>query len=88
MPPLQPQGTLLASGTYNGKTRIWDVSGEMKHIFQYHNGPVFATRWSKSGMFLLSASFDKTVAVWDTVSESKRQQIKLHEGARRSDCRS
>lgn len=74
-----PEGTLLASGTYNGKTRIWDIEGEMKHIFQYHNGPVFATRWSKSGTFLLSASFDKTVAVWDTSTESKRQQIKLHD---------
>lgn len=75
----QPDGTLLASGTYNGKTRIWDVDGEMKHIFQYHNGPVFATRWSKSGTYLLSASFDKTVAVWDTTGETKRQQIKLHD---------
>ncbi|KAF1325888.1 Wd domain-containing protein, partial [Globisporangium splendens] len=72
-------GTLLASGTYNGKTRVWNIDGEMKHVFQYHNGPVFATRWSKSGKFLLSASFDKTVAVWDATTEAKRQQIKLHE---------
>ncbi|KAG6610725.1 putative WD domain-containing protein [Phytophthora cinnamomi] len=26
-------GSLLASGTYNGKTRIWNAEGEMKHIF-------------------------------------------------------
>lgn len=52
----------------------------MKHAFQYHNGPVFATRWSKSSQYLLSASFDKTAVVWDAKSETKRQQIKLHDG--------
>ncbi|RLN37026.1 hypothetical protein BBO99_00004699 [Phytophthora kernoviae] len=72
-------GSLLASGTYNGKTRIWNSEGEMKHLFQYHNGPVFATRWSKTSLFLLSASFDKTVAIWDPISETKKQQLKLHD---------
>ncbi|CAI5731234.1 unnamed protein product [Hyaloperonospora brassicae] len=72
-------GCLLASGTYNGKTRIWDAEGEMKHMFQYHNGPVFATRWSKTSLFLLSASFDKTVVLWDATTETKRQQLKLHD---------
>ncbi|KAG6977231.1 hypothetical protein JG688_00000583 [Phytophthora aleatoria] len=72
-------GSLLASGTYNGKTRIWDAEGEMKHIFQYHNGPVFATRWSKTSLFLLSASFDKTVVVWDATTETKKQQLELHD---------
>ncbi|CAH0487141.1 unnamed protein product [Peronospora farinosa] len=72
-------GSSLASGTYNGKTRIWNAEGEMKHIFQYHNGPVFATRWSKTSLFLLSASFDKTVVVWDATTETKRQQLKLHD---------
>jgi transducin (beta)-like 1 len=78
---LQHDGSLLASGTYNGKTRIWGTDGEMKHVFQYHNGPVFATRWSKSGHYLLSASFDKTVVVWDAKLQTKKQQIKLHDGA-------
>ena len=51
----------------------------MKHMFQYHNGPVFATRWSKTSLFLLSASFDKTVVLWDATTETKRQQLKLHD---------
>lgn len=72
-------GSLLASGTYNGKTRIWSSDGEMKHMFQYHNGPVFATRWSRTSLYLLSASFDKTVVVWDATTESKKQQVKLHD---------
>lgn len=72
-------GSLLASGTYNGKTRVWSADGELKHVFQYHNGPVFATRWSKSSKFLLSASFDKTVSIWDAATEDKRQQLKLHD---------
>ncbi|TMW60076.1 hypothetical protein Poli38472_000118 [Pythium oligandrum] len=72
-------GSLLASGTYNGKTRIWTADGEMKHMFQHHNGPVFATRWSKSSAYLLSASFDKTVSIWDSATQSKKQQVKLHD---------
>ncbi|DAZ94565.1 TPA: hypothetical protein N0F65_004181 [Lagenidium giganteum] len=72
-------GSLLASGTYNGKTRIWTDDGEMKQMLQFHHGPVFATRWSKSSTFLLSASFDKTVAIWDVHGEQKRQQVRLHD---------
>lgn len=72
-------GSLLATGTYNGKTRIWTADGEMKQLLQYHQGPVFATRWSPSSTYLLSSSFDKTVVIWDTASEKKRQQIKLHD---------
>lgn len=75
----QHDGSWLASGTYNGKTRIWSTEGELKHVFQYHNGPVFATRWSKSSKYLLSASFDKTVSIWDSSTQDKRQQLKLHE---------
>ena len=82
----QNDGSLLASGTYNGKTRIWSADGEMQHVFQYHNGPVFAIRWNKSSTLLLSASFDKTVAIWDAATETKKQQIKLHDGQCR--CRS
>lgn len=76
---MQHDGTLLASGTYNGKARIWNADGEIKQTLQFHNGPVFATRWSATSQFLLSASFDKTVVIWDTTAESKRQQIRLHD---------
>ncbi|GMF32709.1 unnamed protein product [Phytophthora fragariaefolia] len=40
---------------------------------------LFATRWSKTSLYLLSASFDKTVVVWDATTETKKQQLKLHE---------
>nr|CCA22081.1 WD domaincontaining protein putative [Albugo laibachii Nc14] len=72
-------GNYLATGTYNGKTTIWNAEGEKKHELHDHNGPVFAVRWSKTSKYLLSSSFDKSVSIWDVTKESKAQQIHLHD---------
>ncbi|KAF0690402.1 Aste57867_18237 [Aphanomyces stellatus] len=56
-------------------------AGELQQDFLYHNGPVFAIRWSPSSRLVLSASYDSTVALWDAVASQKMQQMTLHDGA-------
>lgn len=46
-------------------------------------GPVFATRFSQSGKYLLTASLDGTACVWDIPSKSLFAQYKCHEGMRK-----
>ncbi|KAF8665417.1 hypothetical protein AX16_000436 [Volvariella volvacea WC 439] len=75
-------GTLLAVGTYDSVLRVYSASGELyfEHP-QHEKGPVFSTRFSPSGRWLLSASLDGTACLWDIRSKQLHRQYRCH-----SDC--
>ena len=58
-------GTLLATGSYDGVARVWARNGALIHTLRRHTGPIFSLKWNKQGNFLLSGSYDKTTIVWD-----------------------
>jgi transducin (beta)-like 1 len=43
-----------------------------------HQGPIFATRFSKSGRWLLTASLDGTACVWDVNEKKLQMQYRCH----------
>jgi len=71
-------GTLLATGSYDGKARIWDTSGKLVKTLKAHKGPIFSLKWSKEGDLLLSGSVDKTAIVWDVKTGTVKQQFAHH----------
>uniref|UniRef100_A0A667YL42 TBL1X/Y related 1b n=2 Tax=Myripristis murdjan TaxID=586833 RepID=A0A667YL42_9TELE len=54
------EGTLLATGSYDGFARIWTKDGNLASTLGQHKGPIFALKWNKKGNFILSAGVDKT----------------------------
>lgn len=76
-----PDGTLLATGSYDGVARVWARSGALIHTLRGHNGPIFSLKWNKRGNYLLSGSYDKTTIVWDVSSSTGfvEQQFTDHE---------
>ncbi|KAG9135229.1 hypothetical protein Leryth_013499 [Lithospermum erythrorhizon] len=74
------EGTLLATGSYDGLARIWNREGELISILNKHKGPVFSLRWNKKGDYLLSGSVDKTAIVWDAKTGDWKQQFEFHSG--------
>ncbi|EPT01568.1 hypothetical protein FOMPIDRAFT_1036248 [Fomitopsis schrenkii] len=72
-------GSLLAIGSYDAILRVCSTSGELyfSHT-QHEKGPIFATRFSKSGRWLLTASLDGTVCVWDIHEKKLHKQFKCH----------
>ncbi len=61
-----PDGRLIASGTNDGKIKITDVTvNKEKCIFSGHTAAVTCIKAHPEDLLLISASYDKTVRVWD-----------------------
>ncbi|KAI0295001.1 WD40-repeat-containing domain protein [Russula brevipes] len=72
-------GTLLSVGSYDATLRIYTVSAELYFESRLHKGPIFATRFSRDGRWLATASLDNTVCLWDVEKKQRRMQYK-HRG--------
>ncbi|KAG2663554.1 hypothetical protein I3760_16G036500 [Carya illinoinensis] len=73
-------GTLLATGSYDGQARIWGGDGELRNTLNKHKGPIFSLKWNKKGDYLLSGSVDKTAIVWDIKTGEWKQAFEFHSG--------
>ncbi|VFQ90121.1 unnamed protein product [Cuscuta campestris] len=71
-------GTLLATGSYDGQARIWSKNGELMSTLNKHKGPIFSLKWNKKGDYLLSGSVDRTAIVWDIKAGEWKQQFEFH----------
>ncbi|CAG0913037.1 unnamed protein product [Notodromas monacha] len=71
-------GTLLATGSYDGYARIWTTDGKLASTLGQHKGPIFALKWNKKGNYILSAGVDKTTIIWDAATGLCTQQFAFH----------
>ena len=66
---LSPNGKTIASGSDNGKVRLWDIETE-KVVARWtgHTRTVRSLCWSVDGERVVSVSDDGTIRVWDVES--------------------
>ncbi|RDB29531.1 F-box-like/WD repeat-containing protein TBL1Y [Hypsizygus marmoreus] len=72
------EGTLVAIGSYDSVLRVCTSDGKMYLSHPQHQGPIFATRFSKSGKWLLTASLDGTACLWDVKEKRVHRQYRCH----------
>lgn len=75
---MQCDGSLLATGSYDGYARIWKTDGRLASTLGQHKGPIFALKWNKCGNYILSAGVDKTTIIWDASTGQCTQQFAFH----------
>ena len=61
-----PDGTMLASGSWDTTIRLWDVrTGKVIHTLEGHTDSVKSIVFSPDGLMLASRGRNKTIRLWD-----------------------
>ncbi|KAJ5646271.1 hypothetical protein N7490_002643 [Penicillium lividum] len=70
-----PDSQLLASASYDGTVRLWDIRGIVEQTLMCHTTSCLSVAFSPNGQLLASASNDGTVRIWDTVTGILKQTL-------------
>lgn len=74
-----PQGDLLATGSYDGQTRIWTTDGLLRSTLSLSSFPVLNLKWNKSADTLLSLSCDGKIIAWNALTGDLRRSYEQGE---------
>lgn len=61
-----PDGTMIATGSWNGRIHLWDTStGDLLKTLSGHRSRATSLDFSQDGNYLVSSGFDLTIHVWN-----------------------
>src|SRR5690606_31092638 len=73
---LSPDGTTLASGSWDATARLWPLSGSRPRVLEGHDGNVNAVGFLSDGT-PISAGYDARLIIWPRQHGSAPRQITL-----------
>lgn len=80
-----PDSRLVAAGEgfagVVGKARVWEVGKPEPRTFTGHADSIYTVAFSPNGQLLLTASYDKLLALWDVAGGTQKAELKHHTGS-------
>jgi transducin (beta)-like 1 len=70
------QGDRLASGSYDGQTRIWSAAGVLLNTLWAHSAPISSCKWNKAGSYVCVMACDGRTIVWNAETGDPHQAFK------------
>jgi WD40 repeat protein len=71
-----PDGKRLATASYDGTVKIWDVTtGKLLVTLEGHEGQVNQVAFAPDGKTVATAGEDKTVRIWDVAKGTELQKM-------------
>lgn len=61
---LSPDGTTLASASWDHSVRLWPLNGNASRVLEGHSQNVNGVAFSTDGKAVVSASYDLTIRIW------------------------
>ena len=68
----------IASGGDDAKVKLWDTAGNLLQTMSGHTGSVYGVKISPNGSYVVSASKDKTIKIWDAANGSLVRTLTGH----------
>jgi len=65
---IDPTGTYVLSGSWNGNAHIWDISNGQEVALKRHDQRVTSVAFSPNGKLAVSGSEDGTIYIWDVTT--------------------
>ena len=69
---------LLASASWDGTVRLWEVETEGVKVLAGHRGPVLCVAISPDGKLIASGASDKTIRLWETETGDALDILDVH----------
>lgn len=75
-----PNGNVLASGSYDKNLFLWRVYGDCQNylMMKGHKGAILDLDWSRDGSQIITASTDKFAAIWDAEIGERVRKLRGH----------
>jgi WD40 repeat protein len=74
-----PDGSILASASFDGTLRLWNVVTGASLAVARHDGDINSVAFSADGRFVATASRDQTIGVWDAKTGAVVHRLSGHE---------
>ncbi len=75
-----PDGTRLATASWDGTARVWDATGREILALEGHRSQVNSVAWSPDGTRLATGGWDGTARIWDPVLGHELHRLDGHAG--------